>query len=276
MVNPYVEAMSCRGMGLMGRDVWEVVLRRVAIVGCGTLGRAVLGGLREVDCGLEVVAVSARREETCRQLSETYSVFSTTDNKAAVESADLVVLAVKPSTVASVLGADGMAPLLKGRILVSVAAGITTARLAELVPDALIVRAMPNTPCRIREGMTVLAPGPGANTEVMDLAVKVFEAVGRARVLEEKHLDAVTGLSGSGPAFAYVMLEALADGGVRMGLPRDVANELAAQTMQGARRVRNRTEEAPESAPPEGTRKCARMGGVPYGGCNGPPCATGI
>jgi pyrroline-5-carboxylate reductase len=239
--------MSCRGMGLVEEEGWEVVLQRVAIVGCGTLGRAVLGGLRDVACGLEVVAVSARREETCRQLSEAYSVFSTTDNKAAVENADLVVLAVKPSTVASVLGADGMAPLLKGRILVSVAAGITTARLAELAPDARIVRAMPNTPCRIREGMTVLAPGPGADTEVMDLAVKVFEVVGRVRVLEEKHLDAVTGLSGSGPAFAYVMLEALADGGVRMGLPRDVANELAAQTMQGAARLALHSGEHPAS-----------------------------
>ncbi len=96
---------------------------------------------------------------------------------------------------------------------------------------------MPNTPCLIGEGMTVVAPGPRAHDAHLDFAVRVFSAVGRCRVLEEKHLDAVTGLSGSGPAFACVILEALADGGVRMGLPRDVAVELAAQTFQGAARL---------------------------------------
>ena len=93
----------------------------------------------------------------------------------------------------------------------------------------------------------MLSPGHGADDEAMALAVQLFEVVGRVRVLEEKHLDAVTGLSGSGPAFAYVMLEALADGGVRMGLPRDVANELAAQTMQGAARLALQSGEHPAS-----------------------------
>ena len=220
-------------------------MRRVAIVGCGTLGRAVLKGLQEVACGLEVVAVSTRKEETRRRLAEDYGVVATTDNKEAIERAELVLLAVKPSTVASVLEEEGMQTALAGRTLVSVAAGITNARLAELAPDARVIRAMPNTPCRIREGMTVLSPGPGADEEGMALAVQLFQVVGRVRVLEEKHLDAVTGLSGSGPAFAYVMLEALADGGVRIGLPRDVANELAAQTMQGAARLALQSGEHP-------------------------------
>ena len=102
------------------------VVRRVAIVGCGTLGRAVLKGLQEVACGLEVVAVSTRKEETCRRLAEDCGVVATTDNKEAVKNAEVVLLAVKPSTVASVLGEEGMPAALAGRTLVSVAAGITT------------------------------------------------------------------------------------------------------------------------------------------------------
>ncbi|MEQ1506690.1 MAG: pyrroline-5-carboxylate reductase, partial [Myxococcota bacterium] len=136
-----------------------------------------------------------------------------------------------------VLGAPGVAEALAGKLLISICAGVSTARLAALAPDAAVIRAMPNTPCTIGEGMTVLSPGPRATAAHLDAATRMFGAVGRVRVLDEKHLDAVTGLSGSGPAFACVILEALADGGVRMGLPRDVAIELAAQSFQGAARM---------------------------------------
>ena len=135
------------------------------------------------------------------------------------------------------LDAPGVTEALSGKLLISILAGVTTTKLAQWASSAAIVRAMPNTPCLIREGMTVLSPGPGATAAHLDTASRIFGAVGRCRVLEEKRLDAVTGLSGSGPAFACVILEALADGGVRMGLPRDVAVELAAQTFQGAARM---------------------------------------
>jgi len=209
----------------------------IAILGCGTMGEAILAGLRRSVEAPDVVVVSARRRATAARLADAYGVAATTDNAAAAGQADISLLCVKPQAAGAVLDAPGVTEALQGRLLISICAGITTARLAHWAPGAAVVRAMPNTPCLIREGMTVVSPGPRSTDDHVAQAVSVFEAVGRCRVLDEKHLDAVTGLSGSGPAFACVILEALADGGVRMGLPRDVAVELAAQTFQGAARM---------------------------------------
>ncbi|MFT7520272.1 MAG: pyrroline-5-carboxylate reductase [Kiritimatiellia bacterium] len=124
-------------------------------------------------------------------------------------------------------------------------AGIRISQLERWLPLTTIVRAMPNTPCTIREGMTVVSPGSTVREEQMGLATSIFSAVGRCLVLDERYLDAVTALGGSGPAFACVVLESMADGGVMMGLPRDVAVEIAAQTMQGAARMVLSTGEHP-------------------------------
>jgi pyrroline-5-carboxylate reductase len=210
----------------------------IAILGCGTMGEAILRGLSASGPPApRVTCVTVRRDAVAQRLVASWDIDVLKDSAVAVSRADAAVLAVKPQAVSEVLTARGVAEALRGKLLISIAAGVTTTRLAELAPGAIIVRAMPNTPCTIREGMTVLSPGPGAGPEHLAAAEQVFGAVGRVRVLEEKHLDAVTGLSGSGPAFAAVILEALADGGVRMGLPRDVAIELAAQTFQGAARM---------------------------------------
>jgi pyrroline-5-carboxylate reductase len=210
---------------------------RIAILGCGTMGEAVLAGLRAVPDAPTVHLVTTRRRERAQRLAADYGVLATTDNARAAREADAVLLAVKPQAVRDVLLAPRVASSLAGKLVISLCAGVSTAQLASYVPKAALIRAMPNTPCLIREGMTVLAKGPGATASHVDFATRVFESVGRVRVLHEKHIDAVTGLSGSGPAFACVVLEAMADGGVRMGLPRDVAIELAAQTMQGAARL---------------------------------------
>lgn len=207
---------------------------RLAVIGCGKMGQAILGGLGE-HAEVEVVAVTTRRPQVAAELAERFGVLATTDNQAAVADADVVLVAVKPQIAKTVMATmDGA---LAGKLLVSICAGITTAQLAELAPGASIVRAMPNTPSLIREGMTVLTGGPGATDAHLEFCETLFGTVGRVRRLEEKHFDVVTALSGSGPAFSCVILEALADGGVRMGLPRDVAVELAAQTMQGAARL---------------------------------------
>lgn len=209
---------------------------RVAILGCGTLGEAILQGLIAAPEAPQVRVVTVRRDAVAARLAK-YPVVVERDTVRAVEQADIAVLAVKPKNARDVLNADGVAEALRGKVLVSLCAGVTTTQLRGWVPDARIVRAMPNTPCLIREGMTVLAPGPNADEATLSVVERIFASVGRCRVLDESHLDAVTGLSGSGPAFACVILEALADGGVRMGLPRDVAVELAAQTFQGAARM---------------------------------------
>ncbi len=210
---------------------------RIAIIGCGTMGEAILSGLAAVTDAPDVVHVTARRQARASELAALHGVAASTDNAAACAAADLVVLAVKPQAVGAVLGDPEVRRALEGKLLVSICAGVTLASLAAAVPGAVVIRAMPNTPCVIREGMTVLSAGSGATEAHVASARQVFAAVGRVRVLDEKHLDAVTGLSGSGPAFACVILEAMADGGVRMGLPRDVAIELAAQTFQGAARL---------------------------------------
>ena len=210
---------------------------RIAILGCGTMGEAILGGLRAVVGAPEVVHVTSRSEGRAQFLAKRHGIEASTDNVAACEAADVILLAVKPQAAGKVLAAPGVAEASAGKLLISICAGVTTERLTSWVPQSAVLRAMPNTPSLIREGMTVLSPGEGVTDEHLEVATSIFAAVGRVRVLEEKHLDAVTGLSGSGPAFACVILEALADGGVRMGLPRDVAIELAAQTFQGAARM---------------------------------------
>ncbi len=212
-------------------------MESIAILGCGTMGEAILEGLRRSAEAPQVAVVTTRRPEHAETLQARHGVAATVDTAEAIRLADIALLAVKPSSVMDVLDAPGVNEAIQGKLLVSICAGVTTSQLAQWAPGAAIVRAMPNTPCLIGEGMTVLSAGPRAHRAHLDAARRIFEAVGRCRVLDEKHLDAVTGLSGSGPAFACVILESLADGGVRMGLPRDVAVELAAQTFQGAARM---------------------------------------
>jgi len=212
--------------------------QRLAIVGCGTMGEAILAGLlRAGRVRAEDVVVTARRPEDARRLHERHGVAALTDNRAACEQATTALVALKPQRMGEVLDDDRMREALTGKLLVSIAAGIRVPTLQGWLPRSSIIRAMPNTPCLIGEGMTVLAAGDGVTDEQRAFARGIFEAVGRCLELEDKHMDAVTSLNGSGPAFAYVMLEALADGGVMMGLPRAVALEIAAQVLQGSARM---------------------------------------
>ncbi|KAG0259396.1 delta 1-pyrroline-5-carboxylate reductase [Mortierella polycephala] len=159
-------------------------------------------------------------------------------NVRGVSEADVILLCTKPQVAKAVLAAPGIQEALANKLLVSICAGVTIDQLQSwTTPTTTIIRAMPNTPCKIREGMTVLSCGSNTDAMHMRFTSNIFSTLGRCRILDEKHLDAVTALAGSGPAFACVMLEALADGGVMMGLPRDVATELAAQVLQGAARM---------------------------------------
>jgi pyrroline-5-carboxylate reductase len=166
------------------------------------------------------------------------------DNRAVVADSDLLVLAVKPQSMAALM--EEIRPLLKGQLLVSIAAGITLRQLAVgLGSGCRLVRVMPNTPCLIGASASGYSPGENTTTEDIALVDRLLNAVGVAFRLPEHLLDAVTGLSGSGPAFVYVMIEALSDGGVRMGLPRDVATTLAAQTVLGAAQMVLQTQAHP-------------------------------
>jgi pyrroline-5-carboxylate reductase len=157
------------------------------------------------------------------------------DNRA-VMAAQVVVAAVKPQMGREVL-ADIQDVAGPQHLIISIAAGMTLATLRSVLPDSRLIRVMPNTPALVGAGMAAVAPGHLATPDDVALALEIFSTVGRAEVVEEKHLDAVTGLSGSGPAFVAIFIEALADAGVKMGLSRSLALTLAAQTVLGTARL---------------------------------------
>jgi pyrroline-5-carboxylate reductase len=156
-----------------------------------------------------------------------------------VAASDLLVLAVKPQAMESVLEEISGKVTPQQHLVISIAAGVPLSRIAAELGghQHRLVRVMPNTPCLVGASASAYAAGPSATADDIRLVDRLFNSVGKAIAVPEKLLDAVTGLSGSGPAYVFVMLEALSDGGVRMGLPRDVANVLAAQTMYGAAKM---------------------------------------
>lgn len=214
--------------------------RSLCVLGCGTMGEAIVAGLLRAGwLARERVVVTARRSSVAERLHARLGVDATTDNLRAAEAAEVVLVCLKPQRYADVLDNPAMRAALAGKLVISIAAGVTLERLAGWLPETALIRAMPNTPSLIGEGMTVVcrltnASPNAANDEQLALARRIFESVGACLELEPKLMDAVTSLNGSGPAFVYVMLEAMADGGVMMGLPRDVAVKIAAQVFRGA------------------------------------------
>jgi pyrroline-5-carboxylate reductase len=217
----------------------------LAVLGAGKLGGILLRAFLKQ--GLFVpnrVIATVKHAERAAALAKDLGIAVTTENREAVKGADIVLLTVKPQTVAEVL--QEIAPeITADALLISVAASVPTGFVEEQLAgaasgkrnDVPVVRAMPNTPAAVHCGMTAICGGSHASSRHLDVARKMFDAVGRTIVLDEKHMDAVTGLSASGPAFAYIILESLAEGGVKVGLPRDVATLLAAQTMKGSASV---------------------------------------
>jgi pyrroline-5-carboxylate reductase len=207
---------------------------RFAVIGLGKLGSILLEAF--LDQGLTVpgnVRATVHHAANVVERAEKFGLEVSTDNPGAVRDADVVLLCVKPHGMAQVC--EEIAPHLKSEaLLVSVAASVPTGFIESLVGDRPVVRAMPNTPAVIGRGMTGICTGRFTGPEHLDLSRRLFDAVGRSVVLDEKHMDAVTGLSASGPAFIYVVLESLAEAGVKVGLPRDVATLLASQCTLGA------------------------------------------
>jgi pyrroline-5-carboxylate reductase len=212
--------------------------KRLAVLGTGKMGSILLRAFLDQKLVTHShVAATVRHAERAEPLAKKLGVQVATDNRAAAHGADVILLAVKPQTVIEVLE-EIREEITPKTLVVSVAASVTTKLIEQHLPENTpVMRAMPNTPCAIGSGMTGLARGSHAQAPHVELAKAMFEAVGRVVVVDEKHMDAVTGLSASGPAFVYIILESLAEGGVKVGLPRDVATLLAAQTMLGAART---------------------------------------
>jgi len=207
---------------------------KVGFIGAGAMGGAIIRGL---------LAGAVAREnliyydpDPARQKQMGNLGVKAASDLATVMQAQVVVLAVKPQVMSQVLAGlkDYARP---GHLIISIAAGVTLKTLEAALPESRVIRTMPNTPTIVGAGMAALAPGSRATPEDMALALELFAAVGRAVVVEERLLDAVTGLSGSGPAYVAVFIEALTDGGVKMGLPRHLALLLATQTVIGAARL---------------------------------------
>ena len=217
----------------------------MTVIGGGRMGEAIVGGLLaagSVSADQVTVAEpsSVRREE----LTETFGVRCVADGSEALP-ADLAILAVKPQIADAVL--DGLAEDLGSAIVVSIVAGFSCARLESLLPDGTaVVRVMPNTPAIVGEGMAVVSGGADAAPEQVMLVESLFAQIGRSVVIDERYQDAATAISGSGPAYFALVIDALARAGVRQGLPRDVAQALAVQTMLGTARMIEETGVHPE------------------------------
>jgi len=211
---------------------------RVGFLGAGNMGEALIKGLTQtglVPAGS--ITAADPRADHLGQVAARYGIRAVTDNCALVSGADVIILAVKPQIMAAVLKEVASA-VDEGKLLISIAAGVATRKLREhLGKPARLIRVMPNTPALVLEGVTAIARAEGLRPGDLEAAQELFAAVGKVVVLEESAMDAVTGLSGSGPAYVAIAIEALADGGVKMGLDRATAMLLAAQTVLGSARL---------------------------------------
>jgi pyrroline-5-carboxylate reductase len=212
--------------------------KSIGIIGGGKMGGVLVHGMIthniQAAADITVADVDGIRLE---ELREAYGIKITRDTEEAVKKAQVVILAVKPQNMAEALR-DISGAMTLSKLIISIAAGIPIKFIEErLKKGAHIIRTMPNTPALIGEGMTALAAGRFVSDGEMAMAQEIFDAVGMTVIIKEDLMDAVTGLSGSGPAYAFTIIEALADGGVQMGLPRDIALKLAAQTLLGAAKL---------------------------------------
>jgi len=209
--------------------------KTIAFLGAGNMAEALIKGLLRAGIARpDSVIATGRRTEKLEELKRTYGVRTTLDNVAAAREADVVVLSVKPQALDKVL--VQVAPVVDPRkLVISVAAGVPIAAMERrLGAGARIIRTMPNTPSLVGAGACALSRGEHASEEDLAVATRIFQAVGITTVVDENLLDAVTGLSGSGPAYIFLVIEALSDAGVKVGLPRYTAQKLAAQTVLGS------------------------------------------
>jgi len=208
---------------------------RVAVLGTGKMGGILLQAfLKQNLFPPSQIHATVAHSERAVALSSQWGVDVSTDNLEAARQSDLILLGVKPFQVPDLIAKIKPA-LTPKKTLVSFAASVKTGAIEEAAGMEIpVIRAMPNTPSALGAGIAALCSGRFVKPEQLELAQRIFETVGRTVIVDEKHMDAVTGLSGSGPAYIYIIIEALAEAGVKVGLPRDTATQLAAQTVFGA------------------------------------------
>jgi pyrroline-5-carboxylate reductase len=219
--------------------------KTIGFIGGGNMAEALLKGLLAGGATAASLVVAEPHAERRSLLTKNYCLNCVEDNAAVVAGSDVIILAVKPQMAVTVLKEIGATETV-GKLFISIMAGVKIAAIEGAFPGKVrVVRVMPNTPALVLEAASAIAPGAYATAEDVSLARRIFELVGKAWLVEEKLLDAVTGLSGSGPAYVLTFIEALSDAGVKNGLPRDIATGLAAQTVFGTAKLLLQTHEHP-------------------------------
>ena len=217
---------------------------RLAILGAGVMGETVLSGLVRAGWSPDRIVATDRRPQRQLELSARYGI-TVLENPEAAAAVDTVVLVVKPQDMSELLAE--IAPVLRpGTLVVSLAAGVDTASIEAALPAGTpVVRVMPNTPAQVDEGMAAISPGSASTDEHLARVTEILSATGRVVTLPERYQDAVTAISGSGPAYLFFVVEAMIEAGVHLGLPRDTATELVVQTMLGSAKLLRETGEHP-------------------------------
>lgn len=208
-------------------------MSQTAILGAGVMGETLLSGLVRAGRRVDSLLVGEKRPERAAELEERYGV-TVLSNVDAAAKAEVLALVVKPQDMGTVL--DEIAPVLRpGQLVVSLAAGITTAYIESRVPDGVaVVRVMPNTPALVDEGMAAISPGSHCDEDHLQQAETLLASTGKVLRVPERQMDAVTAISGSGPAYVFFVVESMIEAGVHLGLPRATASELAVQTLVGS------------------------------------------
>jgi len=215
--------------------VEKINVNKIAFIGGGAMAEAIIKGI--IGSGLvagESIAVGEHTAERCTYLNATYGVHATTDNKEAVRDADLIIFAMKPQVAPVALTSDLVAEFKKTAWVLSIMGSVTIEMLHSYAPNFPIIRTMPNTPLAVGAGMTAICRDENATDEMLEIAKAIFGSCGEVEVVAESALEAITAVSGCGPGYAFVIIDALADAGVRAGLPRSLAIKLAAQTLAGS------------------------------------------
>jgi pyrroline-5-carboxylate reductase len=216
----------------------------LAILGAGVMGETVLSGLIRAGWEPDQIVATDRRPERQIELTERYSI-KMLENAEAAAAADTLILVVKPQDMTDLLTEirDALRP---GALVVSLAAGVDIAAIeSQLPPGTPVVRAMPNTPAQVDEGMAAISPGSHASAEHLDRVTDILSATGQVVSVPERYQDAVTAISGSGPAYLFFVVEAMIEAGVHLGLPRDTTTQLVVQTMLGSAKLLRETGEHP-------------------------------
>jgi len=209
--------------------------KKIGLIGAGNMGEAIINGLsKKIDpTQLNIYDIDKDKSKLISEKNNTNLCLTTNE---IIEKSDIIIFAVKPNIVLNLI--DNLSNSLNGKIVISIAAGITIKAMEErLSHKHQIIRVMPNTPSLVGEGISVLSPNSSVTDETLKASQEIFSAIGEQTVLKEELMDAVTGLSGSGPAYVYTFIQGLIDGGVKMGIPREIATKLASQTVLGSAKM---------------------------------------